>query len=136
MPLWLADTPLVLASGSVIRHTILRDAGLPVEVQPADIDERLIEQRNTDRDAGELARLLACEKARTVAARFPRRLVLGADQTLTLGERCFSKPADRTGARRQLQALRGRTHELHSAIALVRDSSILLEQIGRASCRE
>jgi septum formation protein len=137
MLLWLADAPLVLASGSVIRHTILRDAGLPVEVQPADIDERLIEQRNTDRDAGELARLLAGEKARTVAARFPRRLVLGADQTLTLDERHFSKPADRSGARRQLQALRGRTHELHSALALVRGSSILLEhcEVARLTMR-
>jgi nucleoside triphosphate pyrophosphatase len=40
MPLWLAGEPLVLASQSAIRHAILRDAGLPVEVHPADIDER------------------------------------------------------------------------------------------------
>ncbi len=137
MPLWRAGEPLVLASKSAIRHAILRDAGLPVEIRPANIDERAIEQRSTKREAGELAALLAREKARTVAVRLPGRLVLGADQTLTLGERRFSKPADRDGARQQLEALRGRTHQLHSAVALARESSILFEhrEIARLTMR-
>ena len=127
MPLWLADEPLILASRSEIRHTILQDAGLPVEVQAADIDERAIEQCSTGRDAGEIAALLAREKARTVAARFPRRLVLGADQTLAL----------RAGAHNQLEALRGRTHELHSAIALAHGNSIVWEhrEVARLTMR-
>jgi septum formation protein len=137
MPLWLAGEPLVLASKSASRHAILRDAGIPVAVEPADIDERAIEQRSTKQDAGELAAMLAREKARTVAARRPGRLVLGADQTLALGERCFSKPADRAGARRQLAALRGQTHELHSAVALARGSSVLFEhrEVARLTMR-
>ena len=137
MPLWLAGEPLVLASKSAIRHAVLRDAGIPVAVEPADIDERAIEQRSAKEDAGELAAVLACEKARTVAARFPGRLVLGADQTLALGERRFSKPADRAGARRQLAALCGQTHELHSAVALVRGSSVLFEhrEVARLTMR-
>ena len=137
MPLWLADEPLVLASKSAIRHAILREAGIPVAVEPADIDERAIEQRSTNEDAGELAAVLAREKARTVAARLPRRLVLGADQTLALGERRFSKPADRAGVRRQLATLRGQTHELHSAVALVQGSSVLFEhrEVARLAMR-
>lgn len=137
MPLWLADQPLVLASKSAIRHAILREAGLPVEVRPADIDERTIEQQATTRDAGEVAALLARAKARTVAARLPGRLVLGADQTLALGERRFSKPADRAAVREQLNALAGRTHELHSAIALVREETILFEhrEVARLTMR-
>jgi septum formation protein len=137
MPFWLADEPLVLASKSAIRHAILRDARIPVAVEPADIDERAIEQRSAKEDAGELAAVLACEKARTVAARVPGRLVLGADQTLALGERRFSKPADRAGARRQLAALCGQTHELHSAVALVRGSSVLFEhrEVARLTMR-
>jgi septum formation protein len=127
MPLWLADQPLVLASKSAIRHAILRDAGLPVEVRSADIDERAIEQRATTRDAGEVAALLAREKARTIASRLAGRLVLGADQTLALGERRFSKPAHRAAAREQLAALRGRTHELHTAVAVVRADTVLFE---------
>ncbi|MBO0743181.1 MAG: Maf family protein, partial [Hyphomicrobiaceae bacterium] len=137
MPLWLAGEPLVLASKSASRHAILRDAGIPVAVEPADIDERAIEQRIAKQDAGELAAVLAREKARTIAARRPGRLVLGADQTLALGEHRFSKPADRAGARRQLAALRGQTHELHSAVALVRGGSVLFEhrEVARLTMR-
>lgn len=137
MPLWLAGEPLVLASKSAIRHALLRDAGVPVEVQPADIDERTIEQQSPASDAGELAALLAREKARTIAARLPGRLVLGADQTLALGERRFSKPGDRAGTRAQLAALRGRTHELHTAVALMRESTIVFEhrEVARLTMR-
>jgi septum formation protein len=127
MPLWLADRPLVLASRSAIRQAILRDAGIPVEVEPADIDERAIEEASAARDAGAIAALLAHEKARTIAARHPGWLVLGADQTLALGEQRFAKPADRSSARAQLAALRGRTHELHTAIALLQDGAVLFE---------
>jgi len=137
MPLWLAGEPLVLASKSAIRQTLLRDAGVPVEVRPADIDERTIEQQRPARDAGELAALLAREKARKIAARLPGRLVLGADQTLALGERRFSKPGDRAGARAQLEALRGRTHELHSAVALMQETTIVFEhrEVARLTMR-
>jgi septum formation protein len=62
---------------------------------------------------------------------------LGADQTLALGERRFSKPGDRAAARAQLEALRGRTHELHTAIALVRESTIVFEhrEVARLTMR-
>ena len=137
MPLWLAGEPLVLASKSAIRYALLRDAGVPVEVQPADIDERTIEQQRPVRDASELAVLLAREKARMIAARLPGRLVLGADQTLAFGERRFAKPGDRAGARAQLEALRGRTHELHTAVALMRESAIVFEhrEVARLTMR-
>jgi septum formation protein len=137
MPLWLADRPLVLASKSAIRHAILRDAGIPVDIVPADIDERAIEQRADSRDAGAVAALLAREKARTIASRLPGRLVLGADQTLALGERRFSKPIDRAAAREQLKMLGGRTHELHTAIALARGDATLHEhrEVARLTMR-
>jgi len=138
MSLWLADRPLVLASKSAIRGAILREAGLPVEVSPADIDERAIEQGSAARDPGAVAALLALEKARTIAARLPGRVVLGADQTLALGVRRFSKPADRASARAQLKLLRGQTHELHTAIALVREGTIMFEHrdVARLTMRE
>ena len=127
MPLWLADQLLVLASKSAIRGEILRAAGLAIEICPADIDERTIERGSAARDPGEIAALLAREKAHAVAARLPGRVVLGADQTLALGKRRFSKPTDRAAAREQLKLLRGQTHQLHTAIALVRDGVILFE---------
>ena|ERR1700704_1550107 len=127
MPLWLADQPLVLASKSAIRGAILRAAGLAIEVCPADINERMIEQGSAARDPDAIAALLAREKARTISARLAGRIVLGADQTLARGEQRFSKPTDRTAAREQLKLLRGQTHELHTAIALVREDVILFE---------
>jgi septum formation protein len=137
MPLWLADRPLVLASKSEIRRALLADAGIPVDVSPADIDERGIEQCATTRDAGDIALVLARAKAQAIAARLPGRLVLGADQTLALGERRFSKPADRAAARDQLKALRGQTHELHTAVALARDGAIAFEhrEVARLTMR-
>ncbi len=112
MPLWLADQPLVLASKSAVRRAVLEMAGIPLAILPADIDERGIEARADAKMPAEVAALLAREKARAVAAGLSGRLVLGADQTLGLGVRSFTKPADRPAARAQLLALRGRTHEL------------------------
>jgi septum formation protein len=137
MPLWLIDKPLVLASKSAVRHALLRDAGIPVKVAPADINERAIEQRADTGDAGDVAALLAREKARAIATRLPGRLVLGADQTLALGARRFSKPPDLAAARDQLKALRGRTHELHTAIALLREGAVVFEhrEVARLTMR-
>jgi septum formation protein len=127
MGLWIAPARLVLASRSESRHAILQAAGIPHEVEPADIDERLIEARAGTDDVALVAELLAREKALAVSARRPGALVLGADQTLALGERRFSKPTDRTSAREQLLLLRDRTHELHCAIAVVRNEKVLFE---------
>lgn len=125
MPLWLARQPLVLASKSDIRGKILAAAGLRFEIRPAHIDERAVEANASAGDAAAAARVLARAKAEAVAANMPGRLVLGADQTLARGNARFSKPADRAVAAEQLRGLRGRTHELHSALALVRDGELL-----------
>jgi septum formation protein len=137
MPLWLVERPLVLASKSETRRRILLDAGIPVEIVPAHIDERSLEQRAATRDIGEVAALLAREKACTVAGRMPGRLVLGADQILTLGGRSFSKPTNRDAAAAQLRALRGRAHDLISAIALVCNGEVVFEhrELARLTMR-
>jgi nucleoside triphosphate pyrophosphatase len=127
MALWTASEPLVLASKSTARLALLAAAGIAVEVLPADIDERDVEAKASAQDAGAAAALLAREKARAIAAIRPGRMVLGADQTLALGTRRFSKPEDREGAAEQLRALRGNTHALHSALAVMRDGNVLFE---------
>jgi septum formation protein len=132
MVLWLAATPLVLASGSAVRRALLEAAGIPVEARPARIDERAIEASAPNDDPSAVAALLAREKALRVAAELPGRLVVGADQTLALGVRRFDKPADRATARAQLQALAGRTHELHSAVAVARGRDVLFEHVALA----
>ena len=133
MPLWLAARPLLLASKSTARRALLEAAGVPIEIEPADIDERGIEARAGLDDPGAAAALLAREKAKAVAKKHPDRLVLGADQTLALGQRRFSKAPDRKGAREQIAALRdGKTHALHSAAAVVRGDTVLFEHVDAA----
>ena len=125
MAIWLLPQPLVLASQSAARRTMLLGAGIPIEVVPAALDEREVAERASGPAA--VAPLLAREKALAVAVRLPGRAVLGADQTLLLGEQQFTKPADRAAAREQLRMLRGRSHELRSALAIARDSTIVFE---------
>jgi septum formation protein len=138
MGLWRADEPLVLASRSESRRIVLAGAAIPVEILPADIDERAIETQSGRTPAGEVALILARAKASAVAVQRPGRLVLGADQTLVLGDRLFAKPADLAGARAQLKSLRGTTHALHSAVVLVRDGAVVFEQceIARLTMRD
>lgn len=126
-PLWIEPWPLVLASGSASRADMLRRAGIPIEISPAHIDERALEDRVKangllpDRIAVELA----AAKAKDVSARFPSRLVLGADQTLAVGSEQLHKPAGLSEARKQLLKLRDREHMLHSAAALVVDGKVV-----------
>lgn len=132
MTLWLTPQPLVLASRSDVRGKMLAAAGLRIEIRPSQVDERAVESRAGAADAAAVARYLARAKADAVAASLPGRLILGADQTLARGNRRFSKPADRAGAIEQLRALRGRTHELNSALALVRDGTELFACVDTA----
>jgi len=132
MPLWLAAASLVLASRSAVRRMLLETAGVPIEVCPADIDERGLEARAPLHAPVAIAALLAREKASVIGQSRPGRLILGADQTLSLDGQRFAKPADRAAARAQLRALSGRTHELYSAIAFVQDGAVLFEHVGVA----
>jgi nucleoside triphosphate pyrophosphatase len=132
MALWLAGEPLILASSSRIRKELLVGAGVLVETCSADLDERAVETSAASQRPGAVAALLAREKATCVARRKPGRLVLGADQVLAVDSRRFAKPADRAAARAQLLSLRGRTHELHSAIAFLQDGKAAFEHVGIA----
>jgi septum formation protein len=132
MPLWLAADPLILASKSTARRVLLEAAGIPLDVQPAEIDERALEADMAPDGAAAAAALLASAKARAIATQMPGRLVLGADQTLALGTQRFSKPPDHAAAAAQLRALRGKTHVLHSAVALAHNGNIVFEHSAAA----
>ena len=132
MTFWRGKTPLILASQSRARQALLTDAGISFEAATAEIDERAVQQASGLSAPGEIASLLAREKALSVSARQPGQFVIGADQTLALGDRLFSKPAGRAQAAEQLRALAGHSHELHSAVAVVRDGKILFEAVAIA----
>jgi septum formation protein len=120
-------TRLVLASASAIRASLLRRAGLPIEVMAADADEASVKQAmHAERaDAAACATALAVLKAQRVSARQPGALVIGADQMLECDGVWFDKPADHAAAAATLRALRGKTHRLVAAVAVVRDGACL-----------
>jgi septum formation protein len=132
MSIWLGKDPLILASQSRARQMLLANAGIPFDAIPADIDERAVQKDSGLSAPGEIAKLLAREKALWVSQRMPGRYVVGADQTLALGNQLFSKPAGRAAAAEQLHLLAGKRHELHSAFAVARDAKILFADVSIA----
>ncbi|HET9018801.1 MAG TPA: Maf family protein [Acetobacteraceae bacterium] len=129
-----ADTPrLVLASASASRRALLEGAGLRFTVQPASIDEGEVKRaaQADGASADDTALLLADLKAQRVARRDPEALVIGCDQLLVCGDRWFDKPADVAEARAHLLALRGRTHELVTAVLCRRGNQRLWHHVAR-----
>ena len=122
---------LVLASRSASRMSLLKGAGLAFAAEPSDVDERAVERPllEAGADPGAIALRLAEAKALDVGARRPGDRVLGCDQTLGLDRERFVKPENRSAAREQLTRLRGRTHELHSALALVEDGRVVWRDV-------
>lgn len=108
---------LVLASGSARRPELLAGLGLPFAVAPTAVDES-----SDERDPAALACLLALRKARAGAAAAPGAAVIAADTLVTLDGRFFGKPADAAEARATLEALRGRTHQVVTGVAVVAPS--------------
>ncbi len=132
MTVWRERQPLILASQSAVRCSLLVNAGIPVETIPADIDERAIQHDSGLADPAEIASLLASEKAKFVSLRHPGRYVVGADQTLALGKQLFSKPANHAAAAAQIGTLAGQTHVLHSAVSVTKDGVSLFSHVSIA----
>jgi septum formation protein len=127
MTIWRGKDPLILASQSRARQALLAGAGIAFEAMPAEIDEREIQRASGLVTPGAVASLLAGQKALFVSSHHPGRIVVGADQTLALAQRLFSKAAGRAQAAEQLRALAGNSHELHSAVAVARDGRLVFE---------
>jgi len=114
---------VVLASASPRRHELLGMIGIAHEVDPADIDES-VRAGESDTD---YALRLATEKGLSVAARHPDALVIAADTIVVVDGRIFGKPVDWADACRMLRVLSGRTHVVHTAVAVVRDAGRRVE---------
>lgn len=132
MGLWLGKFPLILASQSSARKMLLANAGLEFKAITADIDERAIQAASKLSSPREIGLLLAREKAKAVSAHHPGSYVIGADQTLALGDRLFNKPAGRSQAMAQLRDLAGTSHELNSAVAVAQNGEIVFEDVSVA----
>ena len=116
---------LILASTSRIRQAVLANAGVAFTVRSPLADEAQIKKGLGRVRPAALAMTLAEAKAASASMPDSTELVLGADQVLALEAAVFDKPRDLAEARAHLLALRGRSHELHSAICCVRGGKTL-----------
>jgi septum formation protein len=106
---------LVLASASPRRRELLRGAGIPFEVQAANIAEDALPGES----AKDCAERLAREKALVVAAQRPNDVVLGADTIVVVDNQILGKPSDAADAARMLRMLSARVHQVITGVCLV-----------------
>lgn len=116
---------VILASTSPIRQNVLKHAGVKFTVRPPLADEAQLKEALGLAKPADTAMALAEAKARSISGPESLDLVIGADQVLELDGTVFDKPRDLAQARTQLSALRGKTHELHSALACARGGEII-----------
>ncbi len=128
---------LILASSSASRQMLMRNAGLTFSAIPANIDERALDEK-LEREGARpetVALELAKAKALFVSTLHPQALVLGCDQTMSLGARVYHKPATMKEAEAHLLSLSGQVHRLNSAAALVQHGEVIWETVSSAELK-
>jgi septum formation protein len=113
--------PLVLASGSPRRREILEKVGFDFQVRTCEVTEEELSHTG----CGASPKNLALAKARSVAQECPRRLVVGADTMVIVGDEVLGKPDGAADALRMLELLSGKTHVVVTGVALVRGERAL-----------
>jgi len=128
-------TPIILASNSRFRAELLKNAGIKFTTNSASIDERVIEQPLLEANLGpaDIAQVLAEAKAVDVSSRNPNALIIGCDQTLSMNDNMFHKPADMKQARQHLLNFSGKTHQLNSAVAFVFNQQTIWRHVSIAN---
>jgi septum formation protein len=132
-------TGLVLASKSMARAAVLRGAGVTFEAVGSGVNEDALKEELLAHGQTPARIATALAEAKALAVAWERDgLVIGCDQTLELDGRLFDKADSLEEARERLRALRGRTHELHSAVAVVRGNDVRFRELdsARMSMRE
>jgi septum formation protein len=131
------SVPVILASGSEIRATLLRNAGVPFRVEIARVDEDAIKQALLAEGAPprDIADALAEAKARKVSAKFPDAMVIGCDQVLDFDGDLLSKPRTPEDAVKQLLKMRGKRHSLLSAAVIYQGVEPIWRNIGHVRMR-
>ena len=130
-----AAEPLILASKSAARRAMLENAGVAFQVCVAGVDEEAIKAASGDLDAGALAVRLAEAKALAVSRDNESAWVLGSDQTLAFDGGLVSKARSLDAARDRLEAMRGRTHQLHSGAALAIGGAVVWSGVDTVQMR-
>jgi septum formation protein len=128
------STGLVLASKSVTRRAVLEGAGVPFEIAGSGVDEDAAKADLLAKGANprQVATALAEQKALAVSAGRPE-WVVGADQTLEFEGRLYDKAETLGEARERLKTLRGKPHQLHSAVVVARNGETVWRELESAT---
>ncbi|MFD0985795.1 Maf family nucleotide pyrophosphatase [Methyloligella solikamskensis] len=118
--------PLILASSSRTRAKLIESAGLTVLMQAPGLDEAAMRQAVSGEKLlrpNDVAEVLARAKAEAISDLAKEAYVIGGDQVLALGDQVIGKSDSMEEARRLLLDLSGKTHELHTSVALAKDGA-------------
>jgi septum formation protein len=131
----MSDSGLILASGSESRAALLRNAGVDFIAIPAHVDEDAVKDSMlaAKQSHRAVADALAELKAQRVSSRHPQDFVIGADQVLSFNGWLVSKCETMAAARNLLSELRGRSHELYSAVVLAKGGSVIWRHVEKAT---
>ena len=119
--------PIILASGSPRRKEFLSQLGLSFEIIPATLEET----PHPGEAADHFAMRMAAEKAAQVSSNYPDACVIAADTVVTLNEVMYGKPQDPHDALLCLHALRGKTHQVITGLA-VHSKKMQLQSMAQA----
>jgi septum formation protein len=111
---------LILASNSKIRSQLLTNAGVPHTIHSPMIDEEQLHRTMNNIKTQQQALYLATQKSLSLSKTHPDTFIIGADQTLTFDMAIQHKPKSHEDARASLTKMRGKSHRLHSAVAISR----------------
>ncbi len=127
-----ARPKITLASGSAIRASMLRDAGVDFDIVKPGVDENIIKEEARAQGAGleKIATKLATAKCLAVAERTPG-IVIGSDQILEFQGRAFDKPTSMADARARLMAMQGAPHTLINAVVVALDGQVIWHHLDR-----
>ena len=114
---------LILASTSPARRSLMEGLGLPFRIVAPGVDEVVPEGTPPQHAVA----ILAERKALAVFSNFPNALVIGSDQLVSLEGQTLGKPEDAKAARKQLETLRGKTHEIFTGLCVVGPGFLLTE---------
>ena len=116
--------PVILASTSPSRRSILKSAGIVFTARSPDVDEDILKKKFTG-SPKKLALMLAEKKALSLSSKYELALVIGADQVLSFKGDAFNKPKSLEEAKKNLKLFRGKTHKLESATAIAHKGKII-----------
>lgn len=128
---------VILASGSKARQSMLRNAGLEFEIQPANINEEkiMLELISDGASSGNISLRLAREKAKFISDKNPDQYIIGSDQVLSMNDQIYSKAKNKNEALERLNDFQGNEHFLTSAVCVFKDGEDLWHKTDAAALK-